>query len=281
MNTETSAAVNPASDGTQFHEGLERHVWPASNGKGVVTKTSSDDLFGPEGLGLAGNRWMRILSGLARTGIQEQTKSNPGETDIDGCVKGWGQGACSSRVFNVEPGVDNHQLEKFISHLKGIARELGIRNERITDKVLASFIATQDPEPYLTWEGLRSPKTLKERIGARFRGHVQWQGFDTLCGQIDKDGVKHSSPELIRMFFNTETPFFSQIIERRRRLRDGSMTPGECTGVLADSPDYVDPVATDNEYKRNKSGLKITLKIIWYIIFPKRSKQGPLLAPQK
>ena len=263
----------------QLRAGLERHVWPSGNGKGVVTRKSSDAIFGPEGLGLSSGIWMTTLSYLARNGIQEQTGSKPDETDIDACVKGWGQGACSSRVLNVDLGVDQDQLERFIKHLQEISKELGTPNQRITDKVLASFIATQDAEPYSTWEGLRSVTTMREKLTARFRGHIQWQGFETLCGQIDKSGTKHVTPELIREFFNSEEPFFQRIVERRRNLREGKIEAGEKFGVLADAPEHVDLEATDLEYKRNKSGLWLIIKIAGYLLIPRVSKQGPLLAP--
>ena len=265
------------SAGYPLMAGLQRHVWPAGDGKGIVTKTSSDAIFGPEGLGLASSIWMRILSSLARTGIQDQTGSKPGETDIEACVKGWGQGACSSRVFDPEKGVDQTQLERLIVHLQGIAKELGVPNQRITDKVLAVFISTQDPEPYSTWNGIRTVKTARDRFTARFRGHIQWQGFDTLCGQIDKNGVKHVTPELLRAFFNSEEAFFQRIIERRSQLRDGTLSAGDKSGVLADAPADIDLKATDREYNRNKSGLWLILKIGCYMLFRRRTRLGPLL----
>lgn len=279
MNTEIQQSTDSDARSPQLGAGLERHVWPSGNGHGVVIKTSSDAIFGPNGLGLASTPWMTLLSFLARTGIQEQTGSSSGETDIAACVKGWGQGSCSSRVFNVKLAVDEAQLDHLIAHLEAIAREMGVPNQRITGKVLGSFIATQDLEPYSTIEGIRSVTTLRQRFAARFRGHVQWQGFDTLCGQLDQDGVKHATPELIRDFFDSEIPFFTRITDRRRALKEGSLQPGDKSGVLADVPAHIDLVATDREYKRNKSGLMVVLKIARYMIFPKRSTLGPLLAP--
>ena len=260
-----------------LHAGLERHIWPASDRKGIVTKTSSDAIFGPDGLGLSAGIWSRLLSFLARTGIQEQTGSKPDETDVSACVKGWGQGAFSSRVFDAEKGVDQARLDHFVTHLQAMAQEFGTPNHRITAKVLAAFISSQDPEPYSTWNGIRTVKTMRDRLAAIFRGHVQWQGFDTLCGQIDLDGVKHVTPELIRTFFNSEEPFFEQIINRRDSLRNGTLAPGDKTGVLADVPAHIDLVATDAEYLRNKSGLWLILKIATYMLLNRRSKHGPLL----
>jgi len=274
-----SKSISESSATTEYPVtvGLQCHVLPAGDGNGVVTKTSSDAIFGPEGLGLASNIWMKILSFLARTGIQEQTGSKSGETDIDACVKGWGQGACSSRVFDVEKGVDETQLARLVAHLEGIAKELGIPNQRITDKVLAVFISTQDFKPYSTWDGIRTAQSIRDRFTARFRGHVQWQGFHTLCGQMDHNGVKHVTPELLRMFFTSEEPFFQTIIERRSRLRDGRLSVGDKSGVLVDAPEHIDLTATDLEYNRNKSGLGVILKIIGYMLFPQRSQLGPLL----
>lgn len=275
MNTPESAS--PGTAGCPMKAGLERHTWPSGDGKGIVTKASSDAIFGPEGLGLAGGMWATLLSFLARTGIQEQTGSRPGETNIDACVKGWGQGAYSSRVFDAERGVDQAQLERFIAHLQGIANELGVPDGRITARVLAVFITTQDPEPYSTWNGMRSIKRAVDRLTARFRGHIQWQGFDTLCGQLDDKGVRHSTPELLRAFFNSEVPFFEQMVDRRRRLRQGTLAAGERTGVLADAPAHIDLKATDDGYRRNKSGMWLILRIGAYMLFAPRSRLGPLL----
>ena len=260
-----------------LHPGLERHVWPSGNGKGIVNKTSSDAIFGPKGFGLASSIWATILSNLARTGIQEQTGSKPGETDIEACVKGWGQGAYSSRVFNPEFGVDEEQQERFIAHLQGIAKELGTPGQRITDKVLGVFISTQDAEPYSTWDGIRMTKTWRDNFSARFRGHIQWQGFDTLCGQIDQNGVKHVTPELIREFFNSEEPFFKRVVDRRCALRDGTLPIGDKSGLLTDAPAHIDLEATDREYNKNKSGLWLILKIVRYMVLSRKSRLGPLL----
>lgn len=262
---------------TSFRAGVERHVWPAGNGEGIVTKTSSDAVFGPKGLGLGNTFWTTILSYLARNGIQEQTGSNPDETNIENCVKGWGQGAYSSRVFDVERGVDQEQLNGFIEHLEAIAADLGVANNRFTDKVLGVFIATQLAEPYLTVTGQREVKTTRERLVGIFRGHVQWQGFVTLCGQVDSNGVNHVTPELINLFFNSEEPFFDKIIDRRRLLKEGTLVPGEKSGLLADSQPHIDREATDRRYKKNKSGLWLILKIMRYMLFLRRSSVGPLI----
>ena len=128
----------------RLRAGIERHLWPAGDGQGIITKTSSDVLFGPKGLGLGNTVWTTIVSYLARTGIQEQTGSKPGETNIENCVKGWGQGAYSSRVFDSDIDVDQNQLERLITHLKSIASELGVPNQRISNKVIGVFVSTQD-----------------------------------------------------------------------------------------------------------------------------------------
>jgi hypothetical protein len=175
--------------------------------------------------------------------------------------------------------VDQQQLERFINHLQNLAKELETPEYRITDKVLAAFISTQNFEPYSTWQGLRTVKTLRDKFTARFRGHIQWQGFETLCGQIDQQGIKHITPEMIRMFFNSDEPFFQRMIERRRKLNHGNIEAGYKSGIMAEAPSHIDIKATDNDYKKNKSGLWLILKIARYMLFPYVSKQGPLLAP--
>src|SRR5580704_17505144 len=82
-----------------FHVGMENHVGPYGDVRGVVVKAKSDAMFGPDGLGFAGTPWMKLVSWLARSGISEQTGSNPHETVVKSCVRGWGQGAFSSHVF--------------------------------------------------------------------------------------------------------------------------------------------------------------------------------------
>ena len=224
---------------SDLSDGLEKHVWPASNGHGIVSKDSSDAIFGEEGLGLYNTVWMSLLSFLARTGIQEQTGSKKGETDVESCKKGWGQGAYSSRVFDVAKGVNERHLDEFLEHLSNIANELKIQNGRITERVLGSFIATQIAEPYSTINGTMSVKTRREKLAGVFRGHVQWQGLITLCGQVDRNGIVHLSPELIRMFFKNENPFFSLIIDHRRKLREGILELGESTEIFSDIPEYI------------------------------------------
>jgi hypothetical protein len=278
METHAKESSTVGENGAEkLSKGLERHVWPSGNGKGIVNKTSSDEIFGPNGLGLAGGIWANLLSYLARTGIQQQTGSKPGETDIQSCVKGWGQGAYSSRVFDPHKGIDEQHLNRFIQHLQNIAVELNVPNQRITDKVLGVFITTQIAEPYSTIDGEQKATSMFEKLTARFRGHIQWQGFDTLCGQIDQHGIKHVSPQLISDFFNCDTPFFCLVVKRRKALQQGSIVAGTRSGLLASAPSYVDLPATDNEYKRNKSGFWLLVKIIGYMLFQQKSKHGPLL----
>lgn len=256
--------------------GLERHLLPSGNADEIVTKASSDSIFGSDGLGFGRTIWTTLVSWLARIGIQEQTGSKPDTTSIENCVVGWGQGPYSSRVFSAEKGVDEDQLDRLISHLLQIAIELGIREGRITDRVLGVFVSTQSPKPYSTWNGIREAKGFKARAEARFRGHIQWQGFVALCGHVDDRGVKHVTPELIRDFFKSEEPFFQQIVDRRQGLRDGIIPLGDKSGILKDAPPHIDLVATDKAYKKNKSGLWMILKIARYMLFSRRSRVGPL-----
>ena len=265
--------------GCPLKAGLERHLWPSGNEDEIVTKASSDFIFGPEGLGFGRTLWTTIVSWLARIGIQEQTASKKGTTSIDACVKGWGQGPYSSRVFNVDRGIDEQQLDRLIAHLLGIADELGVRDQRFTGRVFAVFVSAQSPKPYSTWNGWRKAHSIKARMEARFRGHIQWQGFVTLCGQVDGRGVKHVTPELLRTFFSSEEPFFQRIVDRRRSLRDGTLSPGDASGLLADAPPHIDLVATDREYGKNKSGLWMILRIIGSMVFFRRSRLGPLPNP--
>ncbi len=274
--------INTQQDNPQWQDqvdlkpGIERHLWPFGNEKAIVTKSTSDKLFGVEGLGFKNNMWMKLISFLARTGIQKQTGSKKNETDIANCVKGWGQGANSGRVFHVTKGVDPARMEMFIQRLQDISAEFGIKDNRLTHDVLAAFVTTQKAQPYLTWNGLQEAKGGIKRNQARFRGHIQWQSFVALCGHIDNNGLKHITPELIRTFFNSPKPFFGLIVERRTDLLKGAIKPGSRTGLMANVPDYIDVKATDLEYMRDKSGLGLVLKILWYMIMNKKSKLGPL-----
>lgn len=249
-----------------FRAGLERHIVPAGNTNQIVTKLTSDVFFGPSGLGFKGGFFARLISWLARNGIQEQTGSRPDETNIEGCVKGWGQGPFSSRVFDPQKGVDKDQLEHLLQHLHGIALKLNVKNERFTDRVLAAFVGSQDAETYSTWTGPRQVRSLRERLGARFRGHIQWQSLCALCGQVDYDGVKHVTPELLRTFFNSEQPFFQRIVDRRRQLRARELPVGDRSGLLQETPAHIDLKATDQEYQRDKSGLGLVLKILLFML---------------
>lgn len=259
-----------------FGSGMERHLRPIGDADAVVTKATSDATFGPDGLGLGRTFWSTIISWLARTGIQEQTGSNKNETDVVSCMKGWGQGPFSSRVFSVEDGVDQAQLDRLVNHLETIAGELNVRDGRITEKVLATFVETQEAKPYSTFTGVREPKGIRVLLGARFRGHIQWQGFIVLCGQIDGQGTKHVTPELLREFFAGEQPFFQLIEDRRHGLRNGTITPGEPIGLLAGAPAHIDLKATDAEYIKNKSGLWLVIKIVGYMLRHRQAAAGSL-----
>lgn len=261
--------------GYAFRPGLERHIVPAGNSDRIVTKPTSDLFFGPSGLGFKGGFFAKLISWLARNGIQEQTGSRPDETNIEGCAKGWGQGPYSSRVFDPQEGIDEEQLKRLIQHLHGIALKLNVRNGRFTDRVLAAFVGSQQAEVYSTWTGSRQVRSLRERLGARFRGHIQWQSLCTLCGQVDQDGVKHVSPELLYMFFKSEQPFFQLVVDRRRRLRAGELQVGDRSGLLQQVPEYIDLTETDREYARDKSGLGLVIKIAWFML----SRTGKGLSP--
>ncbi|MDH5642011.1 MAG: hypothetical protein OEY28_12020, partial [Nitrospira sp.] len=153
MNEQNSRADMAQQAASSFRAGLERHIVPAGNADRIVTQPTSDAFFGPSGLGFKADFFGRLISWLARTGIQEQTGSRPDETDIEGCVKGWGQGPFSSRVFDAQKGIDEDQLERLIQHLHGIASTMNIQNGRFTDRVLAAFVGSQDAEVYSTWTG--------------------------------------------------------------------------------------------------------------------------------
>ena len=259
-----------------FGSGMERHLRPIGNADSIVTKATSDAVFGPDGLGLGRTFWSTLISWLARTGIQKQTGSNKNETDVVNCMNGWGQGPFSSRVFSVDDGIDAPQLERLITHLETIAGELGTADGRITEKVLATFVETQKAKPYSTAAGIQEPKGLRVFLGARFRGHIQWQGFIVLCGQVDRQGVKHITPDLLREFFGGEEPFFQLIEDRRHGLADGSISIGSATGLLANAPAHIDLVKTDREYLKNKSGLWLVIKIVGYMLRHRQASVGSL-----
>lgn len=234
--------------------------------------------FGPSGLGFTDGFFAKLISLLARNGIQEQTGSRPDETNIENCVKGWGQGPFSSRVFDSQKGIDEDQLERLIQHLHGIASKLNVKNGRFTDRVLAAFVGSQAAEVYSTWTGPRRVCSLHERLGARFRGHIQWQSLCALCGQVDHDGVKQVTPELLHTFFKSEQPFFQLVIDRRRRLRTGELQVGDRSGLLQQVPAHIDVKETDREYHRDKSGLGLIVKIVLFMLRRTGSGLAPLHA---
>lgn len=281
MNEKNTRAGITEDVGYSFRAGLERHIVPAGNSDRIVTKTTSDLFFGPSGLGFKAGIFARLISWLARNGIQEQTGSRLDQTDIEGCVKGWGQGPFSSRVFDPQKGVDEDQLERLIQHLHGIAAKLNVKNGRFTDRVLAAFVASQDAEPYSTRTGLRTVRSLRERLGARFRGHIQWQSLCALCGQVDHDGVKHVTPELLRTFFKSEQPFFQRVVDRRQRLRTGALEVGDRSGLLQQVPEHIDCKETDREYQRDKSGIGLIVKIVLFMLCRTGSGLAPLHARSK
>jgi hypothetical protein len=243
-----------------------------------VTKLTSDLFFGASGLGFKDGLLVKLISWLARNGIQEQTGSRPDETDIEGCVKGWGQGPFSSRVFDSRKGIDEDQLERLIQHLHGIASKLNVKNGRFTDRVLAAFVGSQEAEVYSTRTGPRRVQSFRERLGARFRGHIQWQALCTLCGHVDHEGVKHVTPELLNTFFKSEQPFFDRVVDRRRRLRTGELQLGDRSGLLQEVPEHIDLKETDREYQRDKSGLGLLFKIALFMLCRTGSGLAPLHA---
>jgi len=273
----TTANDQSASAIPLLAEGLERHVTPAGDGHGIVTKKSSDEIFGPDGLGFGATIWTSLISWLARNGISKQTGSNPNETNIKNCVLGWGQGAFSSHVFDKDKGIDQAQLGRLVSHLQGIASEFGDKKRAITSPVLAAYVGSQKACPFLTVDGIVQVRGIGERLGSRFRSHIQWQALWTLCGQVTVDGRKQVTPELLTHFFTSEKPLFADIVERRRLLHSGTLKPGERKGPLGDTPAEVDLERTDREYMKRKSGLWMVTKIAFYMITRKASK-GPSLS---
>lgn len=282
MNEKNTLKGSTEHVGYTFRAGLERHIVPAGNSDRIVTKTTSDLFFGPSGLGFKAGFFARLISWLARNGIQEQTGSRLDQTDIEGCVKGWGQGPFSSRVFDPQEGVDENQLERLILHLDGIAAKMKVKNGRFTDRVLAGFVGSQDAESYSTRNGPRSVRSLRERLGARFRGHIQWQSLCALCGQVDHEGVKHVTPDLLRTFFKSEQPFFHRVVDRRQRLRAGELEVGDRSGLLQNVPAHIDCEETDREYLRDKSGIGLIVKIMLFMLCRTGSGLEPLHAsPEK
>jgi hypothetical protein len=257
-----------------LEEGIERHATPAGDGQGLVTKKTSDQVFGPDGLGFADSPWMALISWLARNGISKQSGSRPNETNITNCVKGWGQGAFSSRVFRAGPGVDRERLARLIAHLQALAESLGDPERRITGPVLGVYVASQEAQPYLTVDGLHTLKGWAERAEARFRSHIQWQSLYALAGQISTRGKKEVTPELLETFFTGERPFFAQLSERRRLLRTGSLKPGGRNGPLCDVPESISLERTDKEYARPKSGFWMLARIAYYMLVARPSKDG-------
>ena len=263
-----------ATDDRSLKEGLERHLAPAGNDADIVTRASSDRMFGPEGMGLGRTPFTTVISWLARNGITEQTKSNPNETDIANCVLGWGQGGFSSRVFLAGGGSDEPQLGRLTERLLAIAEELG-RPGRIDDAVLAAFVGSQRSRPFLAWDGVREFKDARSRIGGRFRAHIQWQAIYHLCGQIGTDGIKRVTPQMLEQFFTSREPFFEQFMERRRLLKERNLTPGASDGPLCDIMEGIDRERTDWEIMRNKSGARMLAKIAFYMLTRKRTRLGP------
>jgi hypothetical protein len=259
-----------------FHAGMENHVGPYGDPRGVVVKATSDATFGPAGLGFAAGPWMKLVSWLARSGISEQTGSQPDETIVASCVEGWGQGAFSSHVFRADGTVDGERLEQLIGHLGALATELEGDATRITSATVAAFVNAQRPQPFRTYTGPREVRTLRERWSARFRGHIQWQSLVALCGQVTPDATKVLTPRLLRAFFAGEQSFFVRLVERRRGLRAGELVPGQPVGLLADVGPGIDAVKTDQAYLAEKSSLWVVLKILFYMLTGKGAGLSPL-----
>jgi Dyp-type peroxidase family len=254
-----------ANTGRPFARGLEGHVGPYGDGSGVVVKATSDEMFGPRGLGFGRTPWTELVSWLARSGISMQTGSKPGETIVANCVAGWGQGAFSSHVFQPNGRVDLQRLEALIAHLGHLAQSAERDPAKITSAVAAAFVNSQPAQPYETRAGLQQVRTLRERLGSRFRGHIQWQSLVELCGQVSADGTKIVTGALLRRFFAGERSFFLALIDRRRALLSGTLQPGAAEGLLAEVEPLVDRQKTDLEYMRNKSSLLVVLRIIYYM----------------
>lgn len=259
-----------------FQPGMESHVGPFGDVNGIIVKRTSDAMFGSDGLGFAGTPWMTLVSWLARNGISEQTGSNPDETSVKGCVLGWGQGAYSSHVFRKDGSADRERLERVIGHLRSIAEKVEGDPSRITSATVAAFIGAQLAQPFLTVSGVRTVEGPRERWGARFRGHIQWQSLVALCGQVTHDGTKVLTASFLRSFFAGEGSFFMSLLERRRMLLRGQLRPGEPVGLLENVEEGIDREKTDRAYMKNKSALWVVLKILYYMATRKGSRLQPL-----
>jgi hypothetical protein len=233
-------------------------------------------MFGPDGLGFGRTPWMTLVSWLARSGISEQTGSQPNETIVGNCVLGWGQGAFSSHVFQAGGTIDQSRVDHLIEHLHDIAEQIEGDPDRFTHAVAGAFIGAQRPQPYLTVTGVREVRGIRERLGSRFRGHIQWQSLVTLCGQVTTDGTKVITPGLLRLFFAGEGSFFLQLIERRRALASGTLAPGAPVGLLAQVDAGIDRHKTDEAYMRTKSALWVVVRILFYMLTRKGSDLRPL-----
>lgn len=276
----TDSAQAPATDTTRvtcpFHGGMESHTGPYGDERGVIVRRTSDAMFGPEGLGFGRTPWMTLVSWLARQGISEQTGSRPNETIVSNCVLGWGQGAYSSHVFQAGGAIDQVRVEQVIRHLQEIAGKIEGDSRHITSAVAAAYIGAQRPQPYLTVTGVREVTGLRERLSSRFRGHIQWQSLVALCGHVTTDGTKVLTPGLLRMFFASEGSFFVQLVDRRRSLASGALTPGAAVGLLAQVDAGVDRAQTDRAYMHTKSALWVILRILYYMATRKGAGLRPL-----
>jgi hypothetical protein len=258
QSTETPEVAAPPA--------VERHVGPFADGAGVVVKKTSDDTFGPNGIGFASSPFMKLVSWLARSGISEQTGSRPNETIVTNCGRGWGQGAYSSHVFQPSANADKAALERLISNFQRLALTLEGQPDRITARVAAAWVNNQPAQPYSTHAGSREARTFRERVASRFRAHIQWQSLITLCGHIDQDGRRVLTRSLLTRFFAGEGRFFAEFVERRRKLRTGELPAGEGVGLLENVDEGIDRAATDEYWRRNKSSLKLILAIAWHMV---------------
>ena len=276
--SELRASSKPQASKGQcpFHAGMESHVGPYADESGVIVKRTSDAMFGPEGLGFAPTPWMKLLSWLARSGISEQTGSNPDETVVKNCVLGWGQGAFSSHVFQEDGSIDQARLDRLIHHLRYLAEHVEGDPTRITFATAGAFVGAQLPQPYRTMKGVVQVRGLRQRWSSRFRGHIQWQSLVALSGHVTDDGTKVLTPSLLKTFFAGEGSFFLKLVERRRKLLSGELRPGEPVGLLAHVEAGIDREKTDRAYMKNKSALWVVLKIFYYMLIRKGAGLKPL-----